>query len=72
MSNDQMYRLEASWTSSEWSLSMDEQTIQELNNVAPDGYHYALTPSDTEDRVELYEYEGEVRKNEIPVFLDDE
>lgn len=60
MSNDQYYRLTKSWTSAQWPLAMDEETIRELNDVAPSSFHYALCPSDDhEDRVELYEYVGE-------------
>lgn len=60
MSNDQYYRLEESWTSEQWPKAMDEETIAELNEVAPNGFHYALcSTNDGEDRVELYEYAGE-------------
>jgi len=66
MSNEQFYYLVESWTSEEWPLPLDVETIKDLNGVAPPGHHYALSPhSDFEDRVELYHYHGEFNPFEL-------
>lgn len=66
MSNDQFYRLVESWPGSEWPLPLDDEILEQLNEVAPPGYHYAKEPSlDGHPRVELYEYVGEFNPLEL-------
>lgn len=60
MGNDQMFRLVESWPGSEWPLPLEDETLEQLNEVAPSNHHYAKRPShEGHPRVELYEYVGE-------------